>query len=119
MLKGFCGDNKVITLVQTGIGEKIRVIAVSLNSLSFQQGFQDRLIATAIIQCRFNFVGLKNGYLFLKHPDIAFALKAVVMFQVAFDLFVRGNMEPGGNGDCPALGAEPVLPVFSGGQGAG
>ena len=119
MLKGFCGDNKVITLVQTGIGKKIRVIAVSLDSLSFHQGFQDRLITTAIIQCRFNFVGLENGYLFLKHLDITFILKVVVMFQIAFDLVVSGNMEPGGNGYCPALGAEPVLPVFSGGQGAG
>ena len=103
MLKGLRGDDEVIKFIQTDVGEKVRVISVGPNSLSLEQDFQDRLIAATIIQSRFDLVGLKKVNFFLKHLHIAFALEAVFMLQVAFDLFVFGNMELCRNGYCPTL----------------
>lgn len=116
MLKGFCGNDKVIKFIQACVREKVRVVSIGFNSLSLKQGFQDRLIATSIIQRRFNFVVLENIDFLLKHLHITFALKAVFMFQIAFDFFVSGNMKLFGYGYRPAFWAEPVFPVLSGDQ---
>jgi len=49
---------------------------------------------------------------FLEHADVAFVVDAVLMLEVAFDLFFRSDEKPGGDIDELAAGAEMVFALL-------
>ena len=111
VLESFRGDDQIVSCAFFEFREKIRVISFSLIPGPLQQGFQDRFVATAVIENSLDVraVVLDEVYFLLEHVDVAFVIEAVFMFEVTLDFFFRGNEKPGRDKNEPAGRTEVVL----------